>query len=645
MEAQTAHDTERLEQSIEGASMGALVMSLFQITGDEKWLSDRFRPRKIRGISADRSAGLGDVERAEIKRAALEHLPAYLAGAPLAVPVPDADTFAVMLEFYFGESVSREYAEYFIQQMGWSSKDSPLPRRTGRDLRVGIVGAGPSGLLAAKKLREMSIPFTIFERQGEVGGTWAANRYPGVGVDTPAILYSFPDFPGRWTTHYPKRAEIREYFETFAEAHDLMRDIRLLTKVEEIVYDAERQDWLLRSRDGAGVLDSGRFDFIISCVGLFTEPKVPDIPGLDTFEGAAIHSGAWPEDVAIDGKRVALVGTGASAMQILPALVDHVAELTVFQRTAQWIAQADDYGVDLPSEELWLRTNVPIYARWLRARYLYMFNDRLYPTLRKDPEWGDPSRSVNERNHHHREYLERYILDQLEGRPDLQAIAIPDYPPYGKRMLLDNGWFSALKRPHVELVAAGVERVKEHSVLATNGREVEVDAIIMSTGYECQRFIASMTVRGRGGTDLREAWNDDDPQAYLGMCTSGFPNFFFMYGPQTNASGGNFLTTAEMQIEYILNVIRVLQAGEIGSIEPKADVASSYNQAMDELHDNMVWTHPGVKSYFQNRDGRVVVNNPWSALRYWQMLQSFSLEDFVCESRRVSEEAGSPAIA
>jgi len=644
MGANTAQDMEHLERAVDGASLSALVMSLFQITGDEKWLSDRYRPRRIHGISADRSAGLGDIERAEIKQAALDHLPAYLAGAPLAVPVPDPETFVAMLEFYFGESVSREYAEYFIQQMGWSTKGSAQPSSPGRDVRVGIVGAGPSGLLAAKKLREMSIPFTIFERQGEVGGTWAANKYPGVGVDTPAILYSFPDFPGTWTSHYPKQAEIRQYFETFAETHDLMKDIRLLTKVEEVVYDAERQDWLLRSRDESGGVDSERFDFIISCVGLFTEPKVPDIPGLDTFAGTAIHSGAWPEDAAIDGKRVAVVGTGASAMQIVPAIVGRVASLTVFQRTAQWIAQAEDYGDEMPSEELWLRTNVPLYAKWLRARYLYMFNDRLYPTLRKDPEWKKASLSVNERNQHHRDYLERYIMEQLEGYPELQAKAIPDYPPYGKRMLLDSGWFNALKQPHVELVAAGVQRVTEHSVLTTGGREVEVDVIIMSTGYECQRFIASMKVRGRDGIDLREAWNDDDPQAYLGMCTSGFPNFFFMYGPQTNASGGNFLTTAEMQSEYILNVIRVLQEGEIGSIEPKAEVASSYNRAMDELHDGMVWTHPGVKSYFQNRDGRVVVNNPWSALRYWQMLQGFTLEDFVCEPRRALEEAGAPAI-
>jgi 4-hydroxyacetophenone monooxygenase len=642
MTAKIAHDPDQIRRAVDGASLSALVMVLFQISGDKKWLSDRFRPRRIHGISADRSAGLGDIEQAEVKQAALHHLPAFLAGAPLAVPVPDPDTFVTMLEFYFGEGVSREYAEYFIQQMGWS-KGPSRPSRARRDVRVGIVGAGPSGLLAAKKLREMSIPFTIFERQAEVGGTWAANKYPGVGVDTPAILYSFPDFPGRWTSHYPKQAEIRQYFESFAEAHDLMKDVRLHTTVDEVVYDAQRQDWLLRSRDEAGAFDSERFDFIISCVGLFTEPKVPDIPGLDTFAGIAIHSGAWPDDAVIDGKRVAVVGTGASAMQIVPAIVDQVAQLTVFQRTAQWVAPAEDYGDDLPSEELWLRTNVPLYAKWLRARYLYMFNDRLYPTLRKDPNWSKPSLSVNERNQHHREYLERYIMERLEGYPELQAMAIPDYPPYGKRMLLDSGWFSALKQPQVELVPAGVQRVTEHSVVTTDEREVEVDVIIMSTGYECQRFIASMTVRGRDGMDLREAWNDDDPQAYLGMCTSGFPNFFFMYGPQTNASGGNFLTTAEMQSAYILNVIRVLQEGEIGSIEPKAEVAASYNRAMDELHDGMVWTHPGVKSYFQNRAGRVVVNNPWSALRYWQMLQGFTLEDFVCEPRHALEGAGAPA--
>ncbi|ORB76690.1 monooxygenase, partial [Mycobacterium timonense] len=268
------------------------------------------------------------------------------------------------------------------------------------------------------------------------------------------------------------------------------------------------QTWTVSSRDSDGSPRAVTANVVISAVGLFNKPKIPDIAGMDRFTGPMFHTAQWPEDLDVTGKRVAVIGTGASAMQVVPAIAGKVGQVTVFQRSPQWIGPCAEYFAPVPEDVHFLMDHVPYYQAWYRFRLAWVFNDRVHPSLQIDPQWGDPARSLNAVNDGHRRYFTRYLVSQLEGRPDLIEKCLPDYPPFGKRMLLDNGWFAALKRDNVRLVTEGVDSITERGVCSSGGDEVEADVVVFSTGFETTRYLQPIEFVGRGGTRLREIWGD-----------------------------------------------------------------------------------------------------------------------------------------
>jgi 4-hydroxyacetophenone monooxygenase len=628
-------DEKRLRAAVQDANLPTLIMVLFHLTGDERWLRDPYRPRRSRGLGPNDSGGFPPEVADEIRAAAVRAVCAWGRGAPVAVPAPGQALLREMLSISMGEEVPAEYERLMREELGLTTREPEGPLPAGeigeQNFSVVVIGAGISGLIAGVQLREAGIPFVILERNEEVGGVWLTNTYPGAGVDTPSYLYSFSFFQRPWSTHFGKRDEMAGYLKDTADYFGLRRNIVFGTEATSAVYDevAQRWDVTASGPDGEQVYSA---TVVISAVGLFNKPKIPDLPGMSSFRRPVFHTADWPDDLDLTGKRVAVVGTGASAMQVVPAIAGRVASLTVFQRSPQWVGPCAEYFKPVGKDVHWLMDHVPYYYDWYRFRLAWVFNDRVHPSLQIDPEWEHPDLSLNSVNDGHRRYFTRYLTEQLAGRPDLVEKCLPDYPPFGKRMLLDNGWYAALKEPNVELVTAGVERMTETAVVSDDGRTFDVDVVVLSTGFQTHRYLQPLEVVGRHGAKLREVWGDDDATAYLGITTPGFPNLFFMYGPNTNSgAGGSYFFIGESQGRYIMDMLRKMVRHRLGAVECKQDVHDRWVDEIDAAHSRMVWSHPGMSTYYRNSSGRVVSNSPYRIIDYWTLTHDANLDDFVVE--------------
>lgn len=627
-------DTARLRTAVEAANLPTLAIVTFQLTGDQRWLQDPYRPSRSPGLDPHDSGGFDEHTAATLKAAAVEAITAWSEGAEPAVPDPEPALLKRMLSTAVAEEVPDEYQRLMREDMGFSPEAGPDPVPAAevdrRDLRVVIIGAGVSGLVAAVRLQRAGVPFVILERQHDVGGVWLTNDYPGAGVDTPSYLYSFSFFDRDWSTHFGKRDEMVGYIADMAEHFDLRRHIEFGVSVDSAHWDEDAQRWTVRAGDRTWTGTS-----LISAVGLFNRPVVPDLPGLDTFAGPAFHTAEWPHDLDLAGRRVAVVGTGASAMQVVPAIAGRPAHLTVFQRSPQWIAPDAEYFAPIGDDVHWLMHHVPYYHPWYRFRLAWVFNDRVHPSLRRDPGWEHPERSLNAVNDRHRRYFTRYLESELAGRPDLIEKCLPDYPPFGKRMLLDNGWFAALRRDDVELVTDAVAQVTPTGVVTAGGAHHDADVLVFGTGFDAQNFLPGIEVRGREGRSLHDVWGTDDATAHLGITVPGFPNLFLMYGPNTNSgAGGSFIFIAEAQARYIVDVVARMGRDRVGAVDVRPEAHRRWVQEVDAAHEEMVWTHPGMTTYYRNPRGRVVANSPYRVVDYWAMTHDADPEDFRTEPVR-----------
>lgn len=638
LEPRQGIDLDRLDGALAAANMPSLTMVLYQLTGDERWISDPYRPTRPKGMSDHDSGGFSLEVQQEIRAAAREAILEWAQGTPVAVPAPTGRQLRELMTICVNEEVPDSYEPMIAEQMGFAdpiqvpdvSNGGTMPV----DFSVAIIGAGISGLLASLRLREAGVPNVVFEREADVGGVWRTNRYPGAGVDTPSHLYSFSFYRHNWSRYYGKRDEVLEYLEDFTDHFNLRPGIRFNTRVISAVYDEESQKWSVTVENPDGSRESVVANAVISGVGIFGEPNVPEIPGAESFRGPMFHSSYWPEDLDVEGKRVAIVGSGASAMQIVPAIAGKPSQITIFQRTPQWAAPVKKYFEPVDENVRWLMDTVPLYEEWYRFRLAWMFNDKVQPTLFRDPEWAHPERSLNEANEYHRASLTKYILGKLEGREDLQKIAVPDYPPYGKRMLIDNGWFDAIRRPDVEIIPSSATRLTENSVVSSSGEEREADIIVLSTGFHSGRYLLPLEVKGRGGKSLRDTWEDDNARAFHGIAAPSFPNLFFLYGPNTNGSGGSFFYLGESQVGYVVSLITSMISQGKATVEPRRDRHEEYNGRIDELLGQMVWSHEAVDTYYRNSKGRVVTNMPWSVVEYWSLMREPDLESFAFEEKK-----------
>ena len=610
--------------ALQEASPPALIAALVMLTGDPGIMRPEFLPSPL-ALRED-SAGLDPEAIIELRELAFDLLRRLREGSLQPVPPLSRGQLARTMSFCAGEELSDDYVEMMLAEIhgggtddygiAWRNRPSPSVLD---GFRVLIIGAGMSGLCAAIRLDEAGIPYTIVEKNNAVAGTWFENSYPGCRVDVQNHFYSYSFEPNHeWPEFYSRRPELKAYFERCAQKYGVEERIRFSTEVEQAVYDETRAVWKvdLRTNDGSETIE---VNAVISAVGQLNRPKIPDIPGLETFAGPVFHSARWQHEHDLTGKRVAVIGTGASAMQFAPELARDVDRLVIFQRSPQWAAPNPDYGRLVGDGMQWLLRNVPGYASWYRFLLFWRTADGLHASLQSDPEWPHPERSMNARNDMQRGILSQHIERELEGRPDLLEKAMPHYPPMGKRMLIDNGWFKMLRRDNVELVTIPVREVEPHAVVTETGQRHEVDAIVFGTGFQSHRFLWPMRIVGNGGAVLSEVWGED-PRAYLGITVPRFPNFFCLYGPNTNLGhGGSIIFHTECQVRYTLRCLRELLESAHTSMECRRDVHDTYNRLVDDAHGRMIWTHPGMATWYRNEQGRVTTNSPWRLVDYWKM--------------------------
>ncbi|SOJ52629.1 Baeyer-Villiger monooxygenase [Mycobacterium simulans] len=470
--------------------------------------------------------------------------------------------------------------------------------RRRRTPRVAIIGAGFGGLAAAVALRRRGIDdLVIIESAAGVGGTWRRNTYPGAACDIQSHLYSFSFAPNKsWSRTYARQPEILAYLESVAGDFDLRRHLMLGTRVRTARWNEDTWQWDLHLDRG------GRFlmltaDAVVSAVGLFGSVKLPDIAGLADFGGDLMHTAQWDHNVDLTGKRVAVVGTGASGVQVVPELAKVARQLTVFQRTPPWMVPKDDRPYS-PTELTRFRRN-PLAMRRTRWR-IWKFQHDITATFVHDPV-------VTARTGVATAFLERTVSDER-----LRRALTPDYPFRCKRVLLGDDYYRALQQDHVELVTDPIERVTKTSVVTAGGEAVDIDAIVLATGFETARYLAGIDVIGAAGQRLHERWGTD-PSAYLGVAVGGFPNFFMLYGPNTNQGGNSIVYILEAGARLVASAVaRLARRG--GCLEVRPEAEKRYNDQLYADLERTIWTQ--CDSYFRSPTGRIVTQWPYSELEY-----------------------------
>ncbi|MFK7919717.1 MAG: flavin-containing monooxygenase [Ilumatobacter sp.] len=601
-----------ITDAVRDADLRVLTMCLFQITGDRQWLSEPYLPQRDVRLIAPEDAGFSAEVAAEITEAAIAE-----AGTPPAITDPGDELMVEMMSVCLGEPVPPEYAPMMREEMGFVSRDVEWPDGAERPSTL-VIGAGASGIIMAARLARLGFRYDLVERGSSVGGVWRDNIYPGAGVDTPNHAYSFSFAkPNRWSRYFSPRADLEDYLQRTADDLNITPNIEFETTLTGASWDEAAKEWTVELASPAGP-ETRRYANLISAIGQLNVPKPPPVPGTDDFDGRCFHSSHWPTDLDLTGKRVAVIGTGASAMQIVPAIADQVAELTVYQRTAQWARPIPRYHDAIPDGSQWMFEHLPFYASWFRFVMLWRYGDGLLPLLRKDPEWTH-AHSINKANERHRQQMADHIVSELDGRPDLIEKCMPTYPPYGKRILLDNGWFSAVRKPNVELVTDPIDRVDAAGVITSSDHR-EHDIIVLAHGFEVFQTASRLGLRGRNGVDLADLWANDDPKAYLGITVSEFPNLFIMQGPTTGLGhGGSAIFQAECHARHITACLAEVAAAGGRSIEVHEAPMLDYSDRHDAEHEQLIWSHPGMTNWYRNDAGRVVVIMPWRLVDYWSM--------------------------
>ncbi|PQP18562.1 flavin-containing monooxygenase [Rhodococcus opacus] len=486
-----------------------------------------------------------------------------------------------------------------------------------RHLRVVVVGAGLSGIAAAVKLERAGITdFVVLEKSDRVGGVWRENTYPGCGVDIPAPVYSFSFHPNpRWRSNFALQPELLSYIEDTVDTFGLQSRISMQTEVREAAWSDERRRWILDTSRGTIVAQH-----VIFAAGPITEPSTPAVPGIDGFDGDIFHSARWNHDVDLTGKRVAVVGTGASAVQFIPEIQPDVEELYVFQRTPAWVVPRLDFP--FPRIAQWIFARVPAVQRAFR-RLLDVILRTLTSVMRRE----HTARLLNPIG---TRWLARQVAD-----PALRAALTPNFTLGCKRLLLSNTYLPALTKSNVELIPHALTQVDGRVVVGADGTRREVDVIIFGTGFDVSHPPIASRIRGRDGTLLSEKWSKS-PEAYLATTTPGAPNAYIMLGPNILVYN-SFLGLAETQLDYVIDGLTKAERQGIEVLEVRDQPFRRFNDAVQKGLEPTVFNNGGCSSYYLDADGRNFAAWPWSTGSLRRRLARFDLENYAIRPYRTEQ--------
>jgi len=475
---------------------------------------------------------------------------------------------------------------------------------------VAVIGTGFGGLAAAVRLKQAGIDdLVLFEKSDDVGGVWRENTYPGAACDVASHLYSLSFAPkADWSRRFAPQAEIHQYLRDVARDFGVLPHIRFGTEVLGAAFDEENGTWRLTLAGGG----EHEADVLIAATGQLSRPSTPDIPGLDRFEGTLFQSAQWDHDHDLTGERVAVLGTGASAIQFVPAIAPEVASLAVFQRSAPYVLPKPDGPYDAKARRAYRR--IPGLLRLSRER-IYLTNELRSLGFNTEPRLLFAHRA------RYRRHLREVVPD-----PELRAKLTPTDPMGCKRILMSNDWYQALQLPQVEVVTDRIAEVRPHSIVTTDGVERTVDTIVLGTGFAATEFLAPMRITGRDGRDLHEQWKDG-ASAHLGTVVPGFPNLFVLYGPNTNLGHNSILVMLEAQIGWVVQAVRALAQGRVRWLEVRREVADAFDAWVQERVGHTVFAG-GCRSWYLTASGRNTQNWPASTLTFRRRLRRLDLDEF-----------------
>ena len=476
-------------------------------------------------------------------------------------------------------------------------------------VRVLVVGAGLSGICAAVKLRRAGIEdFAVLDRAAELGGTWRDNTYPGCACDVPSALYSFSFEPKPdWSRFFAPQAEIRAYARRVAERHGVVPHLRFGADVEDAAWDDSEQRW--RVQTTAGDYDA---QVLIAGTGPWHEPVIPDIPGRERFEGVSFHSSRWDHDHDLRGKRVAVIGSGASAVQFVPRIQPVVERLHLFQRTPHWVVPKPDRPLTDLERSLFAR--LPVAQRVLRGG-IYYGSELLGRGMLRPPVMRRLQR-IGER------HLRRQVADQ-----ELRRRLTPDYTLGCKRLLLSNDYYPSLTQPNVDVIPEAVTEIRERSVVGADGVERDVDTIVFGTGFRLLDMPIAEWLRGRDGRTMAELWQGS-PRGYMGTTVAGFPNAFMLLGPNLGNGHSSATVLMEMQMAYVIDALRAMERDGLASVDVRADVQWEFNERVDKRLAGSIWNAGGCGSYYLDRNGRNSFMYPWSTIHLRRRTRRFDLASY-----------------
>ncbi len=630
--------TPEIAAALEDVSIPTLLLSLVHITGDPRFIRD-FKPM---GIFLNEIQGfMSEEDKARARATALPVIADYRdRGCPELKPL-SLELIREMMDWAACEHVTDDYLPLILEEMDLDGVDprrpTALPTDCAADLPVLVVGCGESGILAGIRLKQANIPFTIVEKNAGPGGTWWENSYPGARVDVANHFYCYSFEPNNdWTHYFAEQHELQNYFTRVMDKHNLAEHVRWQTEVLSAEWNDDDGTWSVELRSTDGQTSTMRTRALITAVGQLNRPSIPEFDGADTFEGPSFHSAAWDHSVDLSGKRVALIGAGASGFQIAPAIADDVEHLTVFQRTAQWMFPNPLYHNEVGDGARWAMRHLPFYGRWYRFLVLWPGADKGLDAARGDPNYADRDYAVSDINAAARMMFTQWITSQVGEGHELLAKVLPDYPATGKRTLQDNGsWLQTLRRDNVELVRTPIRKLTPRGVVTEDGVTRDADIIVYATGFRHTDVLWPLKITGRDGADLREMWGSR-PYAYLGITVPRFPNFFIIYGPGTHlAHGGSLIFQSELQMRYINQCLEHLAKADLHSLEPTAEATSEWHRRTQAEIKTMVWSHPAVKhSYFKNADGEIHTVSPWRLPEYWAAVRAPDWSKFIARQRK-----------
>ncbi|MBY4214734.1 NAD(P)/FAD-dependent oxidoreductase [Rhodococcus fascians] len=487
-----------------------------------------------------------------------------------------------------------------------------------------VVGAGFAGLAAVAKIlaADPSADVTVIERASEVGGTWRDNTYPGCACDVPTSLYSFSFAPSpKWSHTFARQPELFDYLRSVVDRLNL-RD-RIVTDCELLSADWSDTDqrWTVQTSKGAASVR-----VLVAATGALSTPKIPDVPGIDTFQGTVFHSATWNHEHDLTGERVAVIGTGASAVQFVPEIVDKAQRLTVFQRTPAWVIPRLDRTIGRVERTLYEK--VPAAHRAVRG-FIYAYREA-YVTVLADNPWMLPAVKA---------FAKANLKRQVKN-PTKRAALTPDYAPGCKRLLLSNDWLRTLDRPDVDLVTSGLTSVTENGVVDASGRNYEVDTIIFATGFTPTEPPVSHLLRGSDGRTLAERWGGS-PQAHLGTTVAGFPNLFLMYGPNTNLGHSSIVYMLESQANYVVSALSEMRDHRATAVEVSESAQQQHNSWVDSSLDGTVWNAGGCSSWYLDANGRNSTMWPTYTFRFRNKTRTFDTSNYrlVSDTRESDKKA------